>query len=1106
MKLANYGLLKLLLSQPEIASSITDANGKDFIEKEIKRCKRLLKTQSSLDIYTPRGTYVANTVRSDGADDPWDPWVFEIEEADDFVRETYPQATIISSSTRTYNCHSYAWANGYTNRCWINTPSDDLYIEEPDGDGSYDYIAESVATKVSYSGDHSATTTATPNVYISKWGSLALVQHNKNYVPGSYNSPSLFHRRSVDVPEDFSSIDAALNNSAEGQDMIISTGNYTVSSDLSAPANFQITISGNVIINGQNAGFKFTPGSSTIIVNGSLSVTGSEGNLFKFISNSATPSRSDWGGIYVDNGGSINLNYCEIADAVAGIQTESVNEFSVQNSFIHHTNYHGILVDIPWSKTANILNNCIYDNIRSGIMVIPSNGNVNIKYNLIYKNYDHGMFVQPYRADIQNNTVTNNCNGIWVCGSSSSASEIVKNNIVVENNLSGYNNGHHGIWVGSTSYPAPLISYNDVWNNSGGNYYNCSAGTGDISQDPLFLDKNNYDYRLYCNSPCIDAGDPNSANDPDGTRTDIGAMYYPQMSVSGAITADTTWYGNYHITGDVTVNDGVELTIDPGTVVRFDESKEITVYGTLTAEGTVDDHIIFTRSDPNSSDWTYWDKLCLKTGSSFSFDYIEMYGASYGIQLDYTSGLIQRSFFEENGIPIYLYHSDNVHIEDCQFSNSNYGIACLYSDEAAIYNNIINNCYNYGIYLYNSSAYIKGTTIENTTEYDGIMLSSYSDIDMNKVIAYPNAELNNRIADNERYGVNITSTASADLGCLLYMQPPYLRGGFNQFDHGIGAYDVKNYSSSTIRAEVNWWEDMTNSGLVDTYPTAEDQGYQLSKSVGDGEYEEIQQLLTKAYHLENVDSTYAEAINVLNQAVAIAPDDSICYYILLGLARNYNKLDDEGGLLDNLDRLYSEYGNHLIGKIALDYSVKVCASERNFSEALRRSERIISIWSADANAREALAWALFNQAMIYMDMDTTAVLSKSSVEITHDNFKKILTDYSETEAAWATAEFLGVEKPLEDVDVIPAAFKLSQNYPNPFNPVTTIKFDLPQTVPVKLQVFDLTGRLVQTLVDENKPAGHYTVVWDAQNVISGIYLIRLNAGDFTAVKKYVKLK
>jgi len=93
-----------------------------------------------------------------------------------------------------------------------------------------------------------------------------------------------------------------------------------------------------------------------------------------------------------------------------------------------------------------------------------------------------------------------------------------------------------------------------------------------------------------------------------------------------------------------------------------------------------------------------------------------------------------------------------------------------------------------------------------------------------------------------------------------------------------------------------------------------------------------------------------------------------------------------------------------------------------------------------------------------------------------------------------------------ELEKMPTAFGLSQNYPNPFNPVTTIKYDLPQTVAVKLQVFDLSGRLVQTLVDENKPAGHYTTIWNAKNMRSGIYLIRLNAGDFTAVKKCVKLK
>ncbi|MFA4839849.1 MAG: T9SS type A sorting domain-containing protein, partial [Candidatus Neomarinimicrobiota bacterium] len=75
-----------------------------------------------------------------------------------------------------------------------------------------------------------------------------------------------------------------------------------------------------------------------------------------------------------------------------------------------------------------------------------------------------------------------------------------------------------------------------------------------------------------------------------------------------------------------------------------------------------------------------------------------------------------------------------------------------------------------------------------------------------------------------------------------------------------------------------------------------------------------------------------------------------------------------------------------------------------------------------------------------------------------------------------------------------------------FNPVTTIGYDLPTSATVKLQIFDLTGRLVQTLVDESRPAGSYTAIWNAQNVGSGIYFYRLNAGDFTAVKKCVKLK
>ncbi|MBU1064794.1 T9SS type A sorting domain-containing protein, partial [bacterium] len=92
-----------------------------------------------------------------------------------------------------------------------------------------------------------------------------------------------------------------------------------------------------------------------------------------------------------------------------------------------------------------------------------------------------------------------------------------------------------------------------------------------------------------------------------------------------------------------------------------------------------------------------------------------------------------------------------------------------------------------------------------------------------------------------------------------------------------------------------------------------------------------------------------------------------------------------------------------------------------------------------------------------------------------------------------------------EIQKIPEQFSLSQNYPNPFNPITTIRYQLPESGNVKLQVFDLTGRLIQTLVDEKKQAGEYIVTWNAQNVSSGIYFYRIQTEGFMSVKKCVKL-
>ena len=88
----------------------------------------------------------------------------------------------------------------------------------------------------------------------------------------------------------------------------------------------------------------------------------------------------------------------------------------------------------------------------------------------------------------------------------------------------------------------------------------------------------------------------------------------------------------------------------------------------------------------------------------------------------------------------------------------------------------------------------------------------------------------------------------------------------------------------------------------------------------------------------------------------------------------------------------------------------------------------------------------------------------------------------------------------------PVRYSLSQNYPNPFNPTTKIMFTLPKASIVKLTVFNVLGQKVATLVDGNMSAGSQVVSFNANNLSSGAYFYRLEAGTFTAVKKMLLMK
>ncbi len=100
----------------------------------------------------------------------------------------------------------------------------------------------------------------------------------------------------------------------------------------------------------------------------------------------------------------------------------------------------------------------------------------------------------------------------------------------------------------------------------------------------------------------------------------------------------------------------------------------------------------------------------------------------------------------------------------------------------------------------------------------------------------------------------------------------------------------------------------------------------------------------------------------------------------------------------------------------------------------------------------------------------------------------------------------GFSKSKDLVNDIPAQFELKDNYPNPFNPTTNIKYNLPVSGFVSLKVFDITGREVANLVNENQKAGRFSVEWNASQFASGTYFYKIVAGDFTQVKRMILVK
>ena len=188
-----------------------------------------------------------------------------------------------------------------------------------------------------------------------------------------------------------------------------------------------------------------------------------------------------------------------------------------------------------------------------GAAIYAENCSGEIHHNLIYGNTaeDAGCAILLDACDtvlVYNNTICENISTGVSIGAIYAANYV--SILSIYNNIISYNSSGVGIGADGTV----ILDYNDIYSNVDSDYYGISAGISDISLDPQFAGGAPYDYHLTENSPCINAGNPSSDLDPDGTRADMGAYYY---SAGGC---------NY-VTGDINGNgtaNGVDITYGVG--------------------------------------------------------------------------------------------------------------------------------------------------------------------------------------------------------------------------------------------------------------------------------------------------------------------------------------------------------------------------------------------------------------------------------------------------------------------------------------------------------------------------------------------------------------
>ncbi len=171
-------------------------------------------------------------------------------------------------------------------------------------------------------------------------------------------------------------------------------------------------------------------------------------------------------------------------------------------------------------------------------------------------------------------------------------------------------------------------------------------------------------------------------------------------------------------------------------------------------------------------------------------------------------------------------------------------------------------------------------------------------------------------------------------------------------------------------------------------------------------------------------------------------------------------------------------------------------------------DTIILKWNQAQYANQyiiEMAYTSSFSSLFYKDSTSDTSMTVAGISAGMQYYWRVQAENVTGRSSWSDSNFTLTD--VKDVKAgIPTEYSISQNYPNPFNPTSRIEFGVPRKSQTKIIVYDLLGREIQTLVNEELEAGYYEINVDASNLPSGVYFYRIRSGNFVQTRKMILLK